>query len=353
MDKDIDKVKVTTSQGEYDVIIGSGLNVGELLGKIHDKCHILLVSDDTVAGIYESQIKRSLKAAGFTVDTYIFAHGEENKTIANIENILEKAADIKLTRSDLMLALGGGVVGDMTGFASAVYLRGIDFVQVPTTVLAAVDSSVGGKTGCDLKAGKNLAGAFHQPIGVFLDTDTFKSLPKEIYAEGMAEAIKYGMIMDYDLFETFESDDYSIREICRICIEHKAKIVKKDEFEKDIRRILNFGHTPAHGIEKLSQYKVSHGNAVSIGMVIMTRISEKKGMLPEGSTERLKAVLQKQGLPVECRYNDDSLAKASLGDKKRTGDTINIVLLNKIGKAVIVPIPITELDEYYEIGLGK
>lgn len=347
----MDKVKVTTSGGSYEVFIGEKLNIGEMLKDIHSVCKVLIVSDDTVSALYEKEVSKSLKQAGFNVYSYVFPHGEESKTMDTVSKIVEYAAEKELTRTDLMLALGGGIPGDITGFASSIFLRGIDFVQVPTTILSAVDSSVGGKTGVNLSSGKNLAGTFHQPIAVFLNTEFFNSLPKDIYAQGMAEAIKYGMIMDEELFETFESNNYHIKDICKKCIEHKAKIVKKDEFEKDIRRTLNFGHTPAHGIEKLSGYTISHGNAVAIGMVIMTKISEEKGLCAKGVSERLIKLLIQVGLPISCEFNSDSLAKAALSDKKRSGDKVNIVLIEKIGKSKIVPIDVSLLDEYFEIGL--
>lgn len=250
-----------------------------------------------------------------------------------------------------MVALGGGVVGDITGFCAAIYARGIDFVQLPTTLLAAVDSSVGGKTAIDLKAGKNLAGAFHQPIAVYLDTDVFKTLPKETFAEGMAEAIKYGMIQDAELFELFDQGDYDIDEICRRCIQIKADVVHVDEFDNGLRKILNFGHTPGHAIERLSDFKVSHGNAVAMGMMMMTRASEKLGKIPAGTTDRLKKVLTKAGLPIKTELTADKMAEASLSDKKRTGGTLGLILLNKLGEAYIENIPVEELEKYYSMGI--
>jgi len=343
-------VRVDTSQGIYEVLIGKDLNPGELLKGIHKSCHIVLVSDDTVYSLYGEKVVNSLKEAGFAVDKFVFPHGEESKNIHVAEEILEYCGDVHLTRSDLLVALGGGVVGDITGFCAAVYARGIDFVQIPTTLLAAVDSSVGGKTAIDLKSGKNLAGAFHQPIAVFLDVNTFDTLPKATFAEGMAEAIKYGMIYDASLFELFEGDDNDIITICERCIGIKAEVVHIDEFDKDLRRILNFGHTPGHAMEKLSHFEISHGNAVAIGMVMMTRASEKLEKIPAGSTDRLIKVLSKNELPISTSFDAKAMAEASLSDKKRMGGKLGLVLLDKLGHAVINEIPVEELEKYYALG---
>jgi len=344
-------VNVDTSHGNYDVSIGKSIDVGAELIKIHKPCRILVVSDDTVFGLYGEKCLESLRNAGFTAESFVFPHGEGSKHIGTVEDIIEYAASKSLTRRDLMLALGGGVVGDITGFCAAIYMRGIDFVQVPTTVLAAVDSSVGGKTAVDLKAGKNLAGAFHQPIAVYLDVNCFDSLPESIFAEGMAEAVKYGMILDGELFDKFEKGGYDMTDICARCVELKAYVVHEDECEMGLRRILNFGHTPGHAMEKLSNLSIPHGNAVAIGMMMMTKASEKKGMIPEGSTDRLKAVLEKIGLPISSQYSAGELAKASGSDKKRLGDTLGLVMLDKIGNAVIEEIPMDKVEEYYALGL--
>ena len=343
-------VKVDTSQGIYEVLIGQELKVGELLANIHKACHVVVVSDDTVFNLYGDRTVKSLTEAGFKVDTFVFPHGEQSKNIHTVEDILEFSADKHLTRTDLMLALGGGVVGDITGFCAAIYARGIDFVQVPTTLLAAVDSSVGGKTAVDLKGGKNLAGAFHQPIAVYLDVDTFKTLPESTFAEGMAETIKYGLIQDGALFDLFEGGDYSIVEICQRCIQIKADVVHVDEFDTGLRKILNFGHTPGHAIEKMSNFGITHGFAVAMGMMIMTQVSEKLGKIPQGSTDRVRKVLEAHGLPVSSEYTADQMAEASLSDKKRTGGKLGLVLLDKIGNAYIEEIPVEELAKYYSLG---
>ncbi len=346
-------IEVKTPSGNYPVIIGSGLNIGGILLERHKRCRLLLVSDDTVYRLHGKRVTESLAGSGFEVIPCVFEHGEASKNINTLEMILETAAAEEITADDLFVALGGGVVGDITGFAAAVFLRGMNFVQIPTTLLAAVDSSVGGKTAIDLKNGKNLAGAFHQPIAVFLDTDVFDTLPKCIWAEGMAEAIKYGMILDENLFGMFESNDYDVVDMISNCVRLKAQVVNKDELDKGIRKILNFGHTPAHGIEKLSEFSIPHGRAVAMGMMIMTRASEKCGMLKEGSSDRLEKVFLREGLDIKTDYDAHTLANACLSDKKRRGDAIDIVLLDKIGNAVIKNINISELEQTISSGIDR
>ena len=301
---------------------------------------MLIVSDDSVYALYGEKTKESIEAAGFNVDTFVFPHGEESKNIDTLNSILEYAASKEMSRTDLFVALGGGVVGDITGFASAVFLRGVDYVQVPTTVLAAVDSSVGGKTAVDLNAGKNLIGAFQ---------------PEEIFTEGLAEAIKYGMIKDkklYDLFKDNDIESLDMIPVCKRCIEIKADVVEKDEFDNGERRLLNFGHTPGHAVEILSKFGISHGHAVAIGMVIMTRLSERVGEIPQGSTDEFIEVLKKYNLPTECGYNNKELTAHSKVDKKRKGSKIGLVMLHSIGKAYVKETDVDDIERLYAIGLN-
>jgi 3-dehydroquinate synthase len=344
-----------TSAGDVEIIIDKGIDTGAEILKKHKPCHVLIVSDDSVYALYGEKTKESIEAAGFVVDTFVFPHGEESKNIDTLNSILEYAASKEMSRTDLFVALGGGVVGDITGFASAVFLRGVDYVQVPTTVLAAVDSSVGGKTAVDLNAGKNLIGAFHQPLEVLLDVDVFDTLPEEIFTEGLAEAIKYGMIKDkklYDLFKDNDIDSLDMIPVCKRCIEIKADVVEKDEFDNGERRLLNFGHTPGHAVEILSKFGISHGHAVSIGMVIMTRLSERTGEIPQGSTDEFIEVLKKYNLPTECGYNNKELTAHSKVDKKRKGSKIGLVMLHSIGKAYVKETDVDDIERLYAIGLN-
>ncbi len=345
-------VKVTAQSGTYEVHIGKHLDYGELLKNTHKSCNVVLISDDVVFPLYGERTKEQLKSAGFTVETFIFANGENSKNWQTAGEILEFAAERNLSKSDLFVALGGGVVGDITGFAASVFLRGISYVQLPTTLLAAVDSSVGGKTAVDLLTGKNLAGAFHQPIAVFCDTETFHTLPKEIFADGMAETIKYGVIRDEALFQQLNQEQFDICEVCRRCVTMKAEIVARDEFDCGERKLLNYGHTPGHAIELLSAYQISHGSAVAIGMVMMMRAAEADARIESGSTKRLISLLQKFDLPVTCDFTAEEMARVAMADKKRAGGHISLVFPERIGNAVITDVDIHELEAIFQKGLG-
>ena len=348
-------VKVTASK-EYNVHIGSGFldNVGEMLTKIKKACRAVIVSDDTVFSIYGERVKKSLADNGYSVCEFVFPHGEESKSLENFGKIQEFCAENSITRTDLFVALGGGVTGDLTGFAASAYLRGVDFVQIPTTVLSMVDSSVGGKTAVNLKAGKNLCGAFYQPIAVYADCETLSTLPPETFNEGCAEIIKYGMILDGE-FLTFLKNN-SIREnieyVIKRCVEIKRDVVDRDEFENGERKLLNFGHTIGHAIEKCSHLSISHGNAVAIGMVIATRGAYKMGLTPENFTEMLIEILNANGLPTTCEFTSEELYKVSLSDKKRSLDTISLIIPEKYGLCKIEKISVDNLKEFIEAGLN-
>ncbi|MDD3212341.1 MAG: 3-dehydroquinate synthase, partial [Eubacteriales bacterium] len=269
------------------------------------------------------------------------------KTLATYGQLLDFLAENHLTRSDTVVALGGGVTGDMAGFAAATYLRGVNVAQIPTTFLAMVDSSVGGKTGVDLKAGKNLAGAFHQPIGVLCDADTLDSLPADVFADGAAEAIKYGVLCDEPLFETLAAGHYrdGIEAIISRCVSIKADICAADEREHGQRQLLNLGHTFGHAIERLSGYTVPHGHAVATGMVYAARIAVRLNRCEPEAVTRLMAALRNNNLPTESEYLPEQLAEAATVDKKRAGDTLTFVLPAAIGRCELVPMPVERLPE--------
>lgn len=353
--KKMEIVKVSASK-EYNVHIGSGFldSVGEMLAEIKKPCRAVIVSDDTVFGIYGERVKKSLENSGYSVCEFVFPHGEESKSLENFGKIQEFCAESSITRTDLFVALGGGVTGDLTGFAAASYLRGVDFVQIPTTVLSMVDSSVGGKTAVNLRAGKNLCGAFYQPIAVYADCETLNTLPEETFNEGCAEVIKYGMILDGE-FLTFlrnNSIKENIEYVIKRCVEIKRDVVDRDEFENGERKLLNFGHTIGHAIEKCSNLTVSHGNAVAVGMVIATRGAYKTGLASEDFTEMLIEILKANGLPVKCGFTAEELYKVSLSDKKRSLDTISLIIPEKYGLCKIEKISVNELKKFIEAGLN-
>lgn len=351
-------VKIACTQKKYDVLIGNGLlkNTGEIFKEYFSPCSAVLVTDDCVYALYGKAVLQSLADAGFNTVKFIFQHGEHSKNLRVFSQLLEFMAQHSLTRSDMVVALGGGVTGDLAGYAASCYMRGLRFVQMPTTLLAAVDSSVGGKTGVNLDAGKNLAGAFWQPSLVICDCDTLGTLSDDILADGVAETVKYGMIKDTELFEMLETGDClrSNPKMCIArCVQIKGDVVAGDEFDNGERQLLNFGHTLAHAIEKLSDYTITHGHAVAIGMVIVTRAAENKKLTKEPCLGRLIDTLKKHGLPIACSFDLQSLATAALSDKKRAGSFIHLIIPIRIGEAQILKLPVSELENFIKSGLGR
>lgn len=339
----------------YDVIIGKHLDMGQMLKEVVSPCKLAVVTDSNVAPLYLDKVTSSLKNSGFDVCTTVISAGEENKSMETLTGLLEYMADQGLTRADCAVALGGGVVGDLTGFAAGCYLRGIKYVQMPTTLLAAVDSSVGGKTAVDLKAGKNLAGLFYQPETVLCDVAFLESLPDEVFACGAAEAIKTGVLSGKELFDKFSRPDVkeNIAEIISLCVRYKGDVVRRDEFETGERKLLNLGHTIAHGIEKLSGYTVAHGQAVAAGMAMMARSAETMGDAEPGMAEAIEKMLAANGLPIDCEYPAGDLAQAALNDKKRSGDEITIVIPTAVGGCTLKKLPVSELESYISAGNSK
>lgn len=334
---------------KYDILIGSGLlsSIGESakkLGKIQKVC---IVSESTVFPLYGAIIADSLECSGFSVTSFVFPSGEAHKNGETYLNLLNYLAEQKLTRTDLIVALGGGVVGDLAGFAAATYLRGIRFIQVPTTLLAAVDSSVGGKTAIDLDVGKNLVGAFYQPSLVLCDTDTLNSLPVDIFRDGCAEVIKYGVLYDPALFAHLEEKGLAFdREaVIARCVELKRDVVVEDEFDTGLRMKLNLGHTIGHGVEAKSNFAISHGKAVAIGMSIVSRASSCV------DCSRIIALLNQFGLPTETEFSADDLYTCALSDKKRAGGIVNLIIPDSVGDCSIVPTPVEYLKSFIEAGL--
>jgi 3-dehydroquinate synthase len=334
------RITVNTSK-DYDVWIGSGL-LSQAGAKIMAACGgeiAALVTDDTVDKLYGDTAEQSLKAAGYaTVVRFVFPHGERSKTIETYASVLNALTEANLTRSDVVVALGGGVAGDMAGFAAATYLRGVPFVQIPTTLLAMVDSSVGGKTAVNLPAGKNQAGSFYQPDIVLCDVDALRTLPAEEFRNGCAEMIKHGIILSAELFELLKEPlEPQMVDIIARNVTIKRDIVAMDERDTGIRQLLNFGHTIAHGIEKHSGYSVSHGKAVAIGMAIASR----------GAACHLEIVemLKRFELPYETDIPLEKLIEAAFSDKKRSGQRITEVIPERIGKCVLHSFSLDEWEE--------
>ncbi len=349
------KITVAASQ-TYDILIENGLlnHAGAHCRAVLPKAgRLCVVSDDNVAPLYLDRLTASLSDAHFEVLPFVIPHGEGSKCMETLITLLEFMAEQHLTRSDAMVALGGGVVGDLTGFASAVYLRGIPFIQLPTTLLAAVDSSVGGKTAVDLHAGKNLAGAFHQPSLVLCDPETLNTLTPQVFADGCAEVIKYSVINDRVFFDFLKQGiAEQLEEVIAACVRNKAQVVEGDEFDQGSRQLLNLGHTVGHAIELCSHMTVSHGSAVSMGMVIVMRAAVAMGLCPENDLHALCEMLRYANLPISCNFSAAELAAAAAGDKKRAGNTITLVVPYGIGDSRLFPLPVSELADFIQKGLS-
>lgn len=344
-----------SASSTYPVHIGSGLleRSGELIAAVTSARSCAVITDSNVQPLYAKTVCDSLGNMGINVHLYTFPAGEQSKNLATYGQILEFLAQNKLTRSDFIVALGGGVTGDMAGFAAATYQRGVDYIQIPTTFLAASDSSVGGKTAVDLPSGKNLVGAFWQPRLVICDTDTFKTLPEDTFADGVAETVKHSLIADADFFRFLMTKDIhqNIATVARRNVEIKASVVGEDEFERGKRKLLNFGHTLGHAIEKISDFSITHGHAVAMGMVLATRAAEKLGYSPAGTLDNVLSCNRRFGLPTECPYSAEDIYNAATGDKKRSGGSIDVVVLEDLGKAETVRLDMDGLRAFVEAAL--
>lgn len=345
------RVEVKASR-DYDVLIGSNI-LGNISEAVSPSQKVAVVTEETVASYHLETLRKQLKDLGNEAEVFVFEPGEQSKNIAVLADILEWLAGIGMSRGDMLIALGGGVTGDLAGFAAAVFLRGISFVQIPTTFLAAIDSSVGGKTAIDLKAGKNLAGSFYQPVQVICDLDLLKTLKPETFAEGTAEAIKYGILGDGNLFAQIKDGQTTTNLeaiICR-CVEMKRDVVEDDEFDTGQRQLLNLGHTFGHCIEKLSNFAVSHGHAVAVGLALIARAAAAFGHLSEADRDEIIAALQANDLPTFCEYGWEDMMKVMRQDKKRRGDRLTLIIPTGIGTCILHPVTMEEAGEYLLAGL--
>lgn len=349
------KLTVNLGENSYPIYIENGIltHAGEYISQVFKGKKIMVVSDDNVFPLYGEKLLGSLEA--FECHTLVLQHGEPTKSFDVLPQIYEAMLNAKISRSDLVIALGGGVIGDLTGFAASSYLRGVKFVQVPTSLLAQVDSSVGGKVAVDLPQGKNLVGAFFQPKLVLIDPDVLETLPEHFIKDGMGEVIKYGCIKDAELFaklksfSSFEELKPSLADVITRCVDIKRVVVENDQFDLGERMLLNFGHTLAHTIEQYYNYqRESHGEAVAIGMYQITKIAEAKGISPGGSAEEIKNVLEIYGLPYECKLPMDELTGAIKLDKKNLNNHLNVVVLNKIGDSCVYP---TDVNFFENAGM--
>ena len=340
---------------EYDIIIRRGAldQAGELCRAALPRAgRLAVVTDDQVASLYAQRTEDSLRAAGFQVDTVVIPAGEHSKNAAQLARLWEAFMDFGLTRTDGVVALGGGVVGDLAGFAAATILRGVDFVQIPTTLLAQVDSSVGGKVAIDLQHGKNLAGAFWQPRLVLMDPDVLDTLPLTTFMEGMAEVVKYGCILDRDFFDFLAARPDRARlmadmeRILYTCCDLKRRVVVEDERDTGTRMLLNFGHTLGHAYELAGHYtEWTHGEAVAAGMVTAARLGVRLGLTPADVPGQVEAALASLGLPTAIPCSLEEYAAAVGLDKKGAGAHIALIVLEELGRAAIHRMPKEELME--------
>ena len=343
-----------SATSSYEVSIGRGIlsDLGGQLLRLTAPCTAAVLSDETVFPLYGKALCASLRQAGFTPVTFVLPAGEHCKTLDVYGRVLNFLTRHHLRRSDILIALGGGAVGDLTGFAAATYLRGLRYVQVPTTLLAAVDASVGGKTALNLPTGKNLVGAFWQPSLVWCDVDTLASLPEDIFCDGYAEVIKCALLGDADLFRHLKSIPVSqdLESVIGRCVTIKRDLVAQDERDHGVRRLLNLGHTVGHAVEACSGFRLSHGRCVAIGLAVITRAAAALGYCPAALSDEVTALLQGYGLPVSSPYRAEELLCAADNDKKIHSETLTLAVPEAVGQCRLVDIPAAKLGEWLNAG---
>ncbi len=346
------------SAGKYNIVIergalaASGEQIKKALGKT---CRAVIVSDDNVYPLYGKTVKNSLLEAGFTLgDSFVFPHGERSKNWTTLGAIVEHLCAQRMTRTDLVIALGGGVTGDMAGFASAIYLRGIRYVGIPTSLLASVDSSVGGKTAVDLSCGKNLAGAFHEPSLVLCDPNALSTLPAEFVSDGMAEVIKTGLLGNAELWNKLLADG-PVEELIALCVRDKRDICHRDLYDHGERQKLNLGHTIGHAIEARSNFSIHHGHAVASGLHAITKAAVIRGLCADSLLAELDLLLAKYGLDPYLfeEFDPKDLYEAATHDKKTRGEKITLVIPRAVGQAELCTVPVTDLLDYINEGCAR
>ena len=347
------EVRIHASRA-YRVQIEAGLlnRVGQLLRLLSPAQKACIVSGERVDALYGDRLEQSLQAAGFAVLRWRHPSGEQYKNLNTYGRLLNFLAECGMGRGDVLASLGGGVTGDLTGFAAATYQRGMDYVQVPTSLLAMVDSSVGGKTAVDLPAGKNLCGCFWQPLAVFCDPALLATLPEEELRGGSAEVIKYAVLRDEALFETLLRDPSAAarEDVIERCVSIKRDLVEEDEFDRGSRRLLNLGHSFGHAVELCSHYSVSHGYAVAIGLAGITRAACEMGACSRETAERIEEILRAFSLPTGTEIPREALLEALLRDKKRQGGDLPLILPEAIGHCRVERVPLSELSDWLRLG---
>lgn len=349
------ELRINLTEKNYPIYIERDLlkNIGEEIKKIYSNKKIAIVTDENVDKFYGDLVKGSLENSGFTVSKIIVEPGEKSKSMEELMRLYNLLLDNSITRGDLIIALGGGVIGDLTGFAASTLLRGIPYIQIPTSLLAQIDSSIGGKVAVDLPRGKNLVGSFYHPEAVFIDPDVLDTLEERFFCDGMGEVVKYGCIKDRELFKKLMEYDRemlleNMEDVIYNCCSIKKEIVEKDEKDTGDRMLLNFGHTIGHAIEKYYNFeKYTHGEAVALGMYAITKKSEEMKLTHEGTAELIARVLNLHNLEYKIDLEDkESILKAIALDKKSKGEYLNIILLKGIGESFIHKIKRIEMDKF-------
>jgi len=342
-------IKVNPPGGSYEIKIEEGIlsRAGQEIKKISGAGKLFVVTDENVYALYGETLRKTLAGAGFAVNFHVLKPGERSKSMRSLERLLSAMAKADVTRTDAVVALGGGVAGDIAGFASAVYMRGIACIQIPTTLLAQIDSSVGGKTGVDLPEGKNLAGAFHQPKAVLIDPSVLKTLGGREFRDGMAEMVKYACIADKSMFDALMEGDLQMEKLITDCCDIKRRIVEEDERDTGLRMVLNFGHTLGHALEASAKYGRTHGRSVAAGMAHITNSSERLGLTEKGTAAQLIRLLKKYSLPFKIPGGrEQAIMEAIRKDKKQLSGKLNLVLLKQIGSCYIYPVGIQEMEKF-------
>lgn len=350
------EIRVNLTEKSYPIYIEKGLisNIGAEIKKIYKNKKVAIITDKNVDNFYGEKVKENLENNSFSVLKIILEPGEKSKSIENLLKVYDELLNFEITRGDLIVALGGGVIGDLTGFAAATLLRGVPFIQIPASLLAQIDSSIGGKVAVDLPKGKNLVGSFYHPEAVFIDPEMLNTLDERFLYDGMAEVIKYGCIKDKELFnnllgyknkeELMDNMDYIIHTCCSI----KKEIVERDEKDTGDRMLLNFGHTIGHAIEKYFNYETyTHGEAVALGMYAITKKSEEMNITKEGTSELIKDILKKYNLEYKIQLQDkEKILNTIALDKKSKGNHISLVLIKNIGESYLHKLPKEKVADF-------
>jgi 3-dehydroquinate synthase len=357
--KNVHSITVSLPEKQYSIYIQKGIikHIGSEIKKIYKNKKIFIITDDNVESLYGYQIETNFKKEGFEVKKIIIKPGEKSKSYEMLSEVCEEILEFGLTRGDLIITFGGGVVGDLGGFAASILLRGIPFIQIPTTLLAQIDSSVGGKVAINSRNGKNLIGSFYQPEAVFIDPELLNTLSERVFNDGMAEVIKYAAIKDENLFYKLLSYDSlkslmsNIEDLIYACCSIKKNLVQLDEKDLGDRMLLNFGHTIGHAIEKAFNYETfTHGEGVAMGMIAITKASELLGITESGSLKLLTTLISKYNLQVSLpNMDEDEFFKAILLDKKNINENMNLILLKKIGSGFIKKINSKDINKYIQV----